>query len=64
MLWFLRGVTRSATVRPSGKLLRQFGLERKASYRGLAALARCRLVQVHPRQGGYPDVEILDAAVE
>ena len=64
MLWFLRGVTRSATVRPSGKLLRQLGLERKACYRGLAALARRGLVRVHPRRGGYPDVEILDVPAE
>jgi len=64
MLWFLRGVTRSATVRPSRKLLQQLGLERKSSYRGLAALARRGLIRVHPRRGGYPDVEMLDASTE
>jgi hypothetical protein len=64
LLWFLRGVTRSATVRPTGKLLRELGLERKAGYRGLDALARRGLIRVYPRRGGYPDVEILDATTE
>jgi hypothetical protein len=64
MLSFLRGVTRSATVRPSAKRLRQFGLDRKASFRGLAALVRRGLVRVHHRPGGYPDVEILNVPAE
>ena len=59
-LWYLSGLNRqSKTVKLSGTVLRDMGVERHAGYRGLAALEQAGLVSVERRSGQSPIVSIL-----
>jgi len=59
-LWHLSGLNRQArTVKLSGSLLRNMGVERHAGYRGLEALEQAGLVKVKRHSGRSPLVTIL-----
>jgi len=59
-LWYLSGLNHQAkTVKLSGSVLREMGVERHAAYRGLAALERAALVSVQRCAGRSPIVTIL-----
>lgn len=59
-LWHLSGLNRQAkTVKLSGSVLREMGVERHAGYRGLDALETAGLVGVERRPGQSPVVTIL-----
>jgi hypothetical protein len=61
-LWYLSGLNRqSKTVKLSGSVLRDMGVERHAGYRGLAALEQAGLVSVERRSGQSPVVTLLSA---
>lgn len=60
-LWYLSGLNRQArTVKLSGSVLREFGIERHAGYRGLGALEAAGLVIVERHPGRSPLVTIID----
>lgn len=64
-LWYLSGLSQQAkTVKLSGSVLRQMGIERHAAYRGLAALEMANLVVVERLTGQSPTVTLLDCAVD
>ena len=59
-IWFLSGLNHQArTVKLSGSVLRELGVGRHASYRGLAALERAGLVSVERLPGQSPMITIL-----
>ena len=61
-LWHSSGLNRQAkTVKLSGSVLRDMGVERHAGYRGLVALERAGLVSVERRSGQSPVVTLLSA---
>jgi hypothetical protein len=60
-IWYLRGLKNCETVKLTGPILNQFGVDRHAKYRALAALEKARLVRVERRMGKNPTVEILMA---
>jgi hypothetical protein len=59
-LWFLAGIKQERTVGLSNKLMKDFGVDRHAKYRGLHALEVVGLVSVERRGGRSPVVTILD----
>lgn len=64
-LWYLSGLNYKAkTVKLSGSLLQEMGINRHAGYRGLRALERARLVSVKRGQGQLPTVTILGVEEE
>lgn len=58
-IWFLAGISNNRTVKLSGKLLRNFGLNRWAGYRALNALESAGLVKVNRRRGRCPEVTLV-----
>jgi hypothetical protein len=61
VLWYLSGLNRQAkTVKLSGSVLREMGVERHAGYRGLEALEDAGLVAVERRPGQSPRVTLLN----
>ncbi len=59
-LWYLSGLTRQAkSVKLSGAVLREMGIERHAGYRGLEVLEAAELVSVERHPGRSPVVTIL-----
>jgi hypothetical protein len=60
-IWFLRFVKGSMTIRLSGKVLRELGVERKAGYRATKALERAGLISCVHALGKSPIVTILIA---
>lgn len=61
-LWYLSGLNRqSKTVKLSGSVLRDMGVERHAGYRGLTALEQAGLVSVERPSGQSPVVTLLSA---
>jgi len=64
-LWYLSGLNLQAkTVKLSGSVLRQMGIERHAGYRGLKTLEKAGLVSVERHSGRLPMVTILGLEVE
>lgn len=62
VIWYLSGLNRqSKTVKLSGSVLREMGVERHAGYRGLVALEKAGLVRVERNSGQSPTVSILAA---
>lgn len=59
-LWFLKGVSRSDTVKVSYKLLNKFKVSRESAYRGLKSLEIEGLISVERHLGRSPVVTILD----
>jgi DNA-binding transcriptional ArsR family regulator len=59
-LFFLGGVTRSRTVKPSNVLLRALGVTRFSKSRALEELEGAGLVSIDRRLGRNPVVTILD----
>jgi hypothetical protein len=57
-LWFLRGCQKRATVRLTRQTLEQFGVSRKAGYRGLELLEAAGLVEARRHVGRSPWVTI------
>jgi len=61
-LWYLSGLNhQSKTVKLSGSVLREMGVDRHAGYRGLAALEQADLVSVERPPGQSPVVTLLSA---
>jgi hypothetical protein len=60
LLWFMVGLTKSRSVHVPGCRLADFGLDRFALYRGLAALERAKLVTLRRRRGAHPRVTVVD----
>ena len=60
-LWYLVGVKKSRTVKPTWDTWRRFSLSPDAGRLGLALLERSGLVAVDRRSGSCPVVTILDA---
>jgi hypothetical protein len=59
-LWYLSGLNHQAkTVKLSGAVLRDLGVDRHAGYRGLAKLEKAGLVQAKRHPGRLPVVTIL-----
>jgi hypothetical protein len=58
-LWFLTGCRRTRTVRLGGATLREFGINRWTSSRGLARLEKAGLVHVRRLPGRNPIVTLL-----
>ena len=64
-LWYLSGLNhRAKTVKLSGSVLRQMGIERHAGYLGLKKLEKAGLVSVERHAGRLPVVTILSLEVE
>ena len=63
-IWHLAGLTKSNTVKVSGKLLRSMGVDRHASYRALKKMEDANLIAVKRRLGSNPIVTILEAPRE
>lgn len=60
-IWYLSGLNKQAgTIKLSGSVLREMGIERHAGYRGVRALEAAGLVRVEHRPGKVPLVTILD----
>ena len=60
-IWYLSGLNKQArTIKLSGQVLGQMGVERHAGYRGLEALGKAGLVSVERRAGQSPIVTIRD----
>jgi hypothetical protein len=60
-IWYLSGLNRQArTIKLAGSVLRDMGVKRHASYRGLAALEDAKLIEVIRHPGRSPIVTILD----
>lgn len=57
-LWFLKGLKRSFSFAVTAKAVELSGCSRQAFSRGLAALAKAKLISVHARSGARPIVEI------
>ena len=59
-LWYLAGVEKSRTVKPTWAVWRRFGVSPDTGRRGLAALERVGLVTVDRHRGRCPVVTIWD----
>jgi hypothetical protein len=59
-IWYLAGLTKSPTVKLTQGVLNQFGIDRFAKYRALAALESAKLIQVSSSNGKNPLVTLLD----
>ena len=59
-LWFLAGLTRSRTVKPSNVLLNLMGVTRFSKARGLMELKKAGLIHIDRRLGKNPLVTILN----
>jgi hypothetical protein len=58
-IWYLVGLNyQERTVTLTGRALRAFGMDRYASYRGLAALESAGLISVQRRTGCAPRVTV------
>ena len=57
-IWFLIGVKRDNTVKLSYKLLKEFGVSRSSSYRGLEALENAGLIAIERHPGRSPIVTL------
>ena len=62
-LWFLKGLTKSNTVRLGRTVSKYFCIERQAGYRGLRALERAGLVICKRSSGSRPIITILESPV-
>jgi hypothetical protein len=60
-VWFEHGRRKQTEVKLSWAILRRFGLDRQAGYRGLAELESAGLVAVDRAPGKNPVVRILSA---
>lgn len=58
-IWFLRGLTKSETVRLTNATLKLFGVKRQAGYRGLKSLENTGLVTCARSPGRCPVVTII-----
>jgi hypothetical protein len=58
-LWFLKGVQAKNRIKLTSEVKQIAGCGRTAVYNALAALKGAGLVNVYPRPGSYPEVEIL-----
>lgn len=63
-LWFLAGLSRSATVALSGRVLRLLGVHRHSGYRGLIHLEQSGLVSVVRHSGRNPIITLLPISSE
>ena len=64
-LWYKAGMCKgNDPVKVTSRLLERFGVNRKAGYRGLAALVSAGLVSVERHPGRCPRARILDPADE
>ena len=61
-LWYVAGLTRSASVPLSNIAGLRFGLDRNAKYRALAWLEQASLIKVERKLGRAPIVTILDVS--
>lgn len=61
-LWYLAGLTKSATVALPNKLSSKFGVDRNAKYRALNWLSNAGLVSVERKIGQAPRVTIEPSA--
>jgi len=59
-LWHLAGLKNNRTVPLSGSIIRELGIERHASYRGLKQLEKAGLVSVVRHAGRNPIVTLLE----
>ncbi len=59
LVWFMVGMKRATVVTIPGAWLVEFGLNRFAFYRGLAALERQGLVDVDRRRGAMPKITLV-----
>jgi hypothetical protein len=59
-IWHLAFLTKSKTIKLSGKLLKGMGVSRHASYRGLRLLEDADLITTERHQGRNPVVTILE----
>ena len=57
-IWFQSGRRRSKVVRLTTAVIERFGIDRKAKYRGLSALEKAGLVQIHRQLRRNPVVTI------
>jgi len=62
LLWHLRNLTKSKTVRWRPSKAKEFGVSRQAMYRGLDAIEAAGLATVDRHVGRCPVVTIVDAA--
>lgn len=60
VLWFIAGLTRTKEVKLATASLAEFGVNRHAGYRGLAALEQAGLVAVRRHRGRQPIVTLLE----
>ena len=60
LVWFMVGIKRATVVAIPGSWLAEFGVNRFAFYRGLAALERRGLVKVERRRGSMPRITLVD----
>jgi len=60
VLWFQAGLKCLRTVKLSNAVMKRFGVDRYAAYRGLKALENAGLVSVERHAGRLPVVTILD----
>lgn len=58
-LWFLDGFQQTGTVQARPSVLRDFGLDRHASYRAMNQLEKEGLVSVERKKGAAPMVTLL-----
>ena len=59
-LWFTAGIKKNRTITLSYKVLKEMGVERNATYRGLDALEKAGLVSTSKHRGRCPVVTIND----
>jgi len=59
LVWFMVGMKRATVVTIPGAWLAEFGVDRFAFYRGLAALERHGLVEVDRRRGAMPRITLV-----
>jgi DNA-binding transcriptional ArsR family regulator len=59
VIWHLKGLNRSNTVKLNGRLLKEFKISRSTLYRGLNALENARLISVNRQIGKRPWVTII-----
>jgi len=59
LVWFVVGMKRATVVTIPGAWLAEFGVDRFAFYRGLAALERHGLVEVDRRRGAMPRITLV-----
>ena len=60
LVWFMVGIRRANVVTIPAPRLAEFGLDRFAFYRGLAALERRGLVRVERRRGATARITLVD----